>query len=563
MKKKIGALALLLVSTLATTGCSSDDVKLKTDENGKSIIYSIKTEDGETRNFTADDLLKELVDTTTGKVAVYNEVSKQVFTIAAEKKLTKSELDEIAKDAVDEVNEFKANAKSEAKSSGVDYDTYLESALENKGVETLDELEQLFIYEAKKEALLEDYVEDHYEQYLKEYLDLYTPFQVKHILVAANTADTNFTDGVMSTDNARKLLKILNRFANGESFAQIADDTDDTSSKNTGGILGFENSASFVSEFRFAPYILAIYQETDVAKRVEMAKKLHVLDEDGTAEDLEELAINDIYKDGIDTIQLDDILRLQNPVTKEDKGGYLFFDEAGNVKPGVDVPTYAEQVYPSSDIGSDEPGNNLYFQEYKLVRNEIFNATLNTHQVKYIEIGTKKTVAQNATAEIMTKNGMKKVLADDAGNPIFVVYASTGIHFMVNVYGSALHTDSENNSYFTITGDEEKADKWEGTYVALNGAKEDKIEDNVDALLGLIESYVSPLEQYVYYDLVYGENSFVEVKFSTSLGEDIEKNIKEYVENNIQSTGESYIETFQSALKTYGLKLQREKEVKA
>ena len=170
MKNKIGALALLLASTLVATGCSSDSVKYSEDENGKSIIYTIKTEDGVTKNFTADDLLKELVDTASGQTAVYNEVAKQVFTIAAEKQLTKAEIEEMEADAVDKVDEFKENAKTEAKASGVDYDTYLETALENEGVDSLDELQKLYVYQAKKDSLLEDYVEEHYDYFLKKYL---------------------------------------------------------------------------------------------------------------------------------------------------------------------------------------------------------------------------------------------------------------------------------------------------------------------------------------------------------------------------------------------------------
>ncbi len=562
MKNKIGALALLLASTLVATGCSSDSVKYSEDENGKSIIYTIKTEDGVTKNFTADDLLKELVDTASGQTAVYNEVAKQVFTIAAEKQLTKAEIEEMEADAVDKVDEFKENAKTEAKASGVDYDTYLETALENEGVDSLDELQKLYVYQAKKDSLLEDYVEEHYDYFLKKYLDLYTPFQVKHILVAANTSDTNFNDGTMTPDNARKLLKILNRFVTGESFAQIADDTDDTSTKNTGGILPFDQSANYVSEFRFAPYILAVYSKTG-EERLAMAKKLHLIDEDGTQEDLDNLYINDIYKDGIDTVSLDDIFVLEEKVKSTDKGGNLFFNEDGvTPKPGVDVPTYAEQIYPSSDIGNDEPGNNLYFDEYELKRNEIFNSTLNTHQVKYIEVGSKKSVAENATATVVTKNGQKEVLADDQGNPIFVVYASTGIHFMVNVWDSAEKTDEENASYFTITGDETKDNIWEGTYVALNNPSESKIEDNVDALLTIIETFASPLEQYVFYDLVYGEESTITIEYSSALGEEIAEKVEKYVVDTIEASGETYIDTFRDALKTYGLKLQREQEVK-
>lgn len=90
----------------------------------------------------------------------------------------------------------------------------------------------------------------------------------------------------------------------------------------------------------------------------------------------------------------------------------------------VDVPTAAEQVYelPEGVVVGDEE----YYYEYELKRNVIFNNTLNTHQVKYIE------VSPSDGATNTTQINGKTVLADENGSPIYVVYASTGIHFMVN-----------------------------------------------------------------------------------------------------------------------------------
>ena len=96
----------------------------------------------------------------------------------------------------------------------------------------------------------------------------------------------------------------------------------------------------------------------------------------------------------------------------------------------------------------------------------------------------------------------------------------------------------------------------------LNNPSESKIEDNVDALLTIIETFASPLEQYVFYDLVYGEESTITIEYSSALGEEIAEKVEKYVVDTIEASGETYIDTFRDALKTYGLKLQREQEVK-
>ena len=50
--------------------------------------------------------------------------------------------------------------------------------------------------------------------------------------------------------------------------------------------------------------------------------------------------------------------------------------------------------------------------------------------------------------------------------------------------------------------------------------------------------------------------------YSSALGEEIAEKVEKYVVDTIEASGETYIDTFRDALKTYGLKLQREQEVK-
>ncbi len=573
MKKKITPLTFLLCSALLAAGCSKEDVKVKK-ENGNYVIYSI-TVDGKKQSFTADDLLDEMLDSQVATTRLYNEVSRKVFALAADQKLSSSRISEIKKVAEDKVTDFKANVKSQSKEQGIDYDTYLESSLEQEGVKTLDELEKLYVDQEKKSAYLEDYVEDNYDYFLEKYLSVYTPFQVKHILVAANTADSQFTNGTMTPDKARLLLKVIRRFMTGEKFATIADLTDDTSSKDNGGIMPFNQGQNYVNEFRFAPYILALNEKTG-DERLKLAQQLHLIDDEldladagdkaKAQEDYDELRIDSVYENGVGTIKLTDILELEKEVTKDDKGANFYYDAEGNRITSIDTPTYAEQVY-ELPKGVQE-GDEEYYEEYELKRNVIFNNTLNTHQVKYISVDGVADVAENAKATVKVNGVNTDVLADDQGNPIYVIYASTGIHFMVNVYDYIKEVNAEGGlekvkSFFTLFDSSSKDTdytKYQNTYIGQNEAylKRDKLESNSDTLLAAVQSYISPLEEYAFNELVYVDQE-ITIQFRS---EELYENVQKYVEDRIEAGDDSFYDALETSFDTYISKLERELEAK-
>lgn len=578
MKKKLTAVTLLLATAFTAASCSSDKVTFKKvpdgDKAGQSIIFSINN-GKEIEYFTAEDLLKELQDSATARTTLYNEISRQVFTTYADKTLGKDEISSIEKEAVDQVDEFKSNAKSSAKDEGTDYDKYLENALKGQGVSTLEELQDLYVYQGKKEAVLEDYVEDNYNYFLNKYLTAYTPFQVKHILVAANTSDTKYKDGTMTTDNARKLLNIVHRFLDGDTFATIADLTDDTSSKDNGGIMPFNEGQNYVSEFRFAPYMLEIFgKEGTDDEKYEKAAELHLLSNDVesvdyvTKEEFLESDIYNVYSGGIDTISLTEVMKLEGEVKQGMAGSYNYqYDEHGNQISSNPV-TVAEQTYEMNVTKYDDEGNlnPKYYEEYQLERNKIFNKTLNTHKASYIELdGTYSSVTSNYA----TING-KKVLADENGNPIYVVLASTGIHLMCNVWNSYEKTIEENQTYFTLfdSNVENYKEKYANTYIGQNGAYVNRstLQTNSDKLLKDITTYVSDLEYYLFNALVYDTSTElepVENKIEISFyDETLAAKIEEHVTDTLKSSDETFANSVKTAVDAYGSKLAREEEVK-
>ena len=607
MKKKLATMTLLLSTALAVAGCDSDTVDYKKTDDGASVVFTIKSGDS-TVTYTADDLLKDMQDSSQSKSKLYSEVSRQVFTKYAEDHLDENKKNALKDDAKDEVTDFKNNCETEAKSNSTDYDTYLEEQLENLGVETLEELQALYYYQGLKEEILDDFVSDksHYNYFLQKYLDAYTPYQVKHILVAANSSDTKYLDGTMTADNARKLLTILDRFLNGDSFASIATLTDDTSSAQNGGIMPFNQAQNYVSEFRFATYVQEIFggEAKTADERYELASKLHIVDkEETTKEEFVDSNLYNIYGNGIGTVKIADILALKGDVTKEMAGAYNYYDysQAGSPAKGNDIPTIAEQTYEMNVSKFNDEGdlNVKYYEEYELQRNQIFNRTLNSHKVQYIELDDAHQTTNSTTIKALdqaTGNLVDKtVLADGQnGNPIFVALASTGIHFMSMVWNSfnpqstvlsddaltslasvagvektALTTEKLNQAYFTLfDSDDTDMEKYRYTYIGQNtNLTKSEISSKSNSLLSDIESYASSLEYYLFDALVYGNNAELvsdgtryEVSFYDEALKDL---MQDYVEDRLTSTDESFASSVASAAETYATKLAREAEVKA
>ena len=128
-----------------------------------------------------------------------------------------------------------------------------------------------------------------------------------------------------------------------------------------------------------------------------------------------------------------------------------------------------------------------------------------------------------------------------------------------------------NEAYFTLYDDEEDDvdySKYQYTYIGRNGAynTESKLIKNSDSLLSAISGYASSLEYYLFDAIVYQEKSELvsDAKYSVSFyDEELNELIKEFVQDKLTSTDETFAASVQAAAETYGSKLAREAEVKA
>ena len=128
--------------------------------------------------------------------------------------------------------------------------------------------------------------------------------------------------------------------------------------------------------------------------------------------------------------------------------------------------------------------------------------------------------------------------------------------------------DLLNEAYFTLYDSSDKdLAKYQYTYIGQNGAYKAKntLTKNSDNLLKDISGYASYLEYYVFDAIVYSNNtelvgdaSYSVTFYDTALAEEI----KEYVQDRLTGTDESFASSVQSAAETYGSKLAREAEVK-
>lgn len=102
--------------------------------------------------------------------------------------------------------------------------------------------------------------------------------------------------------------------------------------------------------------------------------------------------------------------------------------------------------------------------------------------------------------------------------------------------------------------------KYADAYIGQNNAytKRTTLEENSDTLLAAVQSYVSPLEEYAFAELVYVDKE-IEIKFYS---DKIAENVEKYVQDRIEAGDDSFYDSLETALDTYGSKLERELEAK-
>lgn len=521
MKKRNLVLGMVafMVGGLSLTAC--DPVKkqegtILTINNGSEIAHGI----------TVDDIFNKYITKSTGISTYYNAISEVIIRASIK------ETPEITTDAKQRVNQAKDDAKSNASTNGTKYDDELDKILQSKGVETLTELQDLYVYEKLKEKARNDYFDQNGGKgtfgLLKEYINQKVPYHISHILinVSASSTDSGYK-GQITESEATKLIGTIKRLARGnETFGSVAQSLSGDSSSaekfGEGDIVTVDTG--YVNEFKLGLYAfdsifngkasnvdetrLESIHMTDNAKNYFTAKK--------TSKD---------YK-----IDFQEILDMEKVASKEK------------------LPT-GESI----DINNNDA---TYYP-----RNIYFNNLFNSHQVSLI---TTKTKVVNGIEQKAFKNATEVPalagLLDDGEyalcsgtNPILVVRSGSGdgdsgyqgIFFIVAEKSGLIENTETLTTYYDYTKTVEEYSKSIGTmYVNFNQQENKDYRQRASKIESAVKNYDSLIDSSIFtYYLEKGKT-----ELNLKINDEIKVEVPKYV--NGKRDGVEYL-TLENAINQY------------
>lgn len=521
MKKRNLVLGMVafMVGGLSLTAC--DPVKkqegtILTINNGSEIAHGI----------TVDDIFNKYITKSTGISTYYNAISEVIIRASIK------ETPEITTDAKQRVNQAKDDAKSNASTNGTKYDDELDKILQSKGVETLKELQDLYVYEKLKEKARNDYFDQNGGKgtfgLLKEYINQKVPYHISHILinVSASSTDSGYK-GQITESEATKLIGTIKRLARGnETFGSVAQSLSGDSSSaekfGEGDIVTVDTG--YVNEFKLGLYAfdsifngkasnvdetrLESIHMTDNAKNYFTAKK--------TSKD---------YK-----IDFQEILDMEKVASKEK------------------LPT-GESI----DINNNDA---TYYP-----RNIYFNNLFNSHQVSLITTknkvvnGIEQKAFKNAT-EVPALAGLLdegEYALCSGTNPILVVRSGSGdgdsgyqgIFFIVAEKSGLIENTETLTTYYDYTKTVEEYSKSIGTmYVNFNQQENKDYRQRASKIESAVKNYDSLIDSSIFtYYLEKGKT-----ELNLKINDEIKVEVPKYV--NGKRDGVEYL-TLENAINQY------------
>ena len=458
MKKSKLSLCLTsgFAAAMALAACSNA-VTAKT-----GVVLTVKDANGNVQDVTADAIYDKSRTDTEGTTKFYNAVLEALIryeyqntneSIKNWKKSIKT-YSKIKEEAEDKVKNDKETAKTNASTNGTSYETEWEKILtshnclpgENDSESGEQKLLQYYIYQLEKEDINDKFFIEQKEDLTKEWLGITKdgvaasqdvkgvfPYHIRHVLVKLASGSTNFYDGTITEDEAKKLGNVMESLIDSNyTFAQVAqqysddNDGDDPSSEKGGDLGVMTTSTPFVNEFKLGIYAFdAIYGKEDNSEATQVIRK--------------GLGLNDDYT-----------FSLRNTTDKdsvpEPTSAYGAFKNKINDGRLQEVPYDAFlKLKEYFDVTTDENGKAVNDgNEHYYPRNVLYNYYLNFHnpfvitrQLVDTANGSGLPVADTsglygARFTEMNVNGVNKdVLCDGDGHVIIGVRSSHGIHFMI------------------------------------------------------------------------------------------------------------------------------------
>lgn len=245
-KKLLLLMSVLLISTLAITGCRKE-VKV----GGTAVsLKGVK--------ITADDYYKSIKKDSISQLI--DQIDHKLFD--KKYKTTKEETEEIDK----QIEQFKSSIEQYYGKS--DEDTINSLIKQYYGVDSEKELRQKLSLEYKRKEAVNDYIGDNLkEKEIENYYEdkIFGDMAASHILISVDVKDDATDEEVKKAEEkakskAQKIIKELN---DGKKFADLAKKySDDDATKNKGGDLGTFKYNDMVTEFSAACKDLEVNEYT-------------------------------------------------------------------------------------------------------------------------------------------------------------------------------------------------------------------------------------------------------------------------------------------------------------
>ena len=252
MNKGMKTLALVLAisaTASALTSCNTDDYVYPDYHWQDGLIVTVND-----RVYEYEDIYKLMEGKKESAQALYDIASDVVAQLATEV------TDDMKADVETDISTLEESWRSNANTNGTSYKEEMENALEDEGVDDLDELRakklsQLQIQE-NEDSYTRDVTLDNGAMYnvseamTKRFVEEQRPYHISHILVQVDASSTSsdgtaFYDGHISSANATKLSQVVRQLSSTSSFGSVAQTlSDDSSNANYGELGGSSDDAS-------------------------------------------------------------------------------------------------------------------------------------------------------------------------------------------------------------------------------------------------------------------------------------------------------------------------------
>lgn len=431
MNKRLLTLSMVGVLTVGLASCS--DVKHKV-VDGKEVILTINNTD-----YTADELLSDYSKDSAGVNAYYNAIYD---VLVRDHETITNDMEQKVDSKIDS---FVKSVRSNANTNGKTYRSQLSDELEEKGLESLEELREVYMLEEQKTQFEDRWYDNNLDTLTAGYLEEKTPYHIRHILVKTNEAGSSLYDGKISESEAIKLSNTIQRLADGkETFGQVAQESsDDTGSAALYGSVGImDQDTGFVNEFKLGIYAYDAFlnsKNKDTQSAVKLNIPTTVLDETNDTDKNADLG-------GVaPTYSVKEIVSSVNEIPYQkvlDLETYADVDDTiNNVIYVPNEPEYA------GNVGTTI--NDSYYP-----RNILFNNYFNDHGISVV-INEDKTVDGTGNWKIVSELSEYPVLTDGT-NPLILARAGSGdsyqgIHIM-SIESSPFWYDAEDIANTTLTG---------------------------------------------------------------------------------------------------------------